>query len=188
MAALPGVYRTAVGFCGGKKDHPSYKLVCSDPEFDDYAEAITVDYHPSVLSYEDVLEAFFRSHDAISGRGRSRQYASVIFTHDDAQREVAERVLASQPRASTSVEPVGPFWEAESYHQKFLLQRKRPLMLALGLTSYDELLGPAPTILNAVAGGHMRVGSALARLEVLVEDGELADAAHAEVRAVLEDL
>ena len=72
-----------------------------------------------------MLDAFFRMHDA-TARGRSRQYASIIFAHNDAQREAAERCLSkpAQNRAATTVEPATPFWDAEAYHQKWLLQRK----------------------------------------------------------------
>ena len=65
------------------------------PEWD--AEDVTNEN--SVLSYEDVLHAFFRMHDA-TARGRSRQYASIIFTHDEAQHELAQRALSGQPRAA----------------------------------------------------------------------------------------
>ena len=185
IAALPGVYRTAVGYCGGLRADPSYKSVCNDPLYDDYAEAITIDFFPSVLSYADVLDAFFRSHDAISG-GRSRQYSSIIFAHDAEQKAVAEQALASQPRATTSLEEAMPFWEAEAYHKKWLLQRKAPLLKSLGLSAPEELLGAAPTVLNAVAAGKLGPKAGLARLGALVDSGELEAAAHDDVRAALD--
>lgn len=185
MAALPGVHQTAVGYCGGTKEQPSYKSVCGDPSYNDYAEAITIDFDPTVLSYTEIIDAFFRSHDALAG-GRSRQYSSIIFAHDDNQHAIAAQALASQPRATTSLERAAPFWEAESYHQKWLLQRKRPLMLALGLTEYDELLGPAATMLNAVAGGRMRERVAIRRLDGLLERGAISGAAHGELCALLQ--
>ena len=58
MASLPGVYRTAVGYCGGVKPNPSYRKVCNDATFGDYAESVTVDFDPSVISYEGILDGF----------------------------------------------------------------------------------------------------------------------------------
>ena len=160
--------------------------MCNDPHYQDYAEALTIDYFPTVLSYGDVLDAFFRSHDAIASRGRSRQYSSVIFTHGDEQVAAAKRALADHPHAATSIEPASDFWAAEPYHQKWLLQRKRPLMLALGLESTDELLGPAATLLNAVAAGRLDETRALARLDALLDAGELRPSAHGTLRSILD--
>jgi len=78
------VYRTAVGYCGGIKEQPSYWKVCNDDEYDDYVEAVTIDYDPTVISYSGILDAFFHIHDAVRS-GRSRQYASAIFTHNNEQ-------------------------------------------------------------------------------------------------------
>jgi len=185
MAALPGVYRTVVGYCGGHRPNPSYKAVCGDPAYGDYAEAISLDYDPSILSYDDVLDAFFRCHDAISG-GRSRQYSSIIFCHDEGQQRSAERAVAARPRVSTTIEAEQSFWAAEPYHQKWLLQRKRPLMAALGLQAPDELLwSPAATVLNAAASRRLTPSRALQRLEALVEGGELSLQALENVRTAL---
>ena len=133
-----------------------------------------------------MLDAFFRMHDA-TARGRSRQYASIIFTHNDAQREAAERCLAkpAQNRAATTVEPATPFWDAEAYHQKWLLQRKRPLMMSLGMTDASELWSKPATILNAVAAGKLPVDVALNRLDGLVAAGELEQERFASVAAEL---
>jgi len=179
------VSATTVGYCGGLLPDPSYKAVCGDPAYSDYAEAISLDYDPSVLSYDDVLDAFFRCHDAISG-GRSRQYSSIIFCHDEGQRRSAERAVAARPRVSTSIEAGQPFWVAEPYHQKWLLQRKRPLMLALGVQTPEELLcSPAATVLNAAASRRLTPSKALQRLQVLVEEGKLSLQTLEDVRAAL---
>jgi len=177
--------QTAVGYCGGEKPHPTYKNVCSNPDYADYAEALHIDFDPSVLSYEQVLDAFFRCHDAIAG-GRSRQYSSIIFTHDEEQLGAARKAVADRPRVSTSIERAPLFWDAEPYHQKWLLQRKRPLMLALGMTQTDELLGKPAAVLNAVAAGKLPGRVALTRLDRMVESGELSPAAHGAVCALLD--
>jgi len=177
--------QTAVGYCGGTRDFPTYRKVCGDDAFDDYAEAVHIDFDPSVLSYGDVLDAFFRMHDATAS-GRSRQYASIIFTHGEEQRLAAEAALAEQRRAATTIEPAQPFWDAEAYHQKWLLQRKRPLMMALGMASPRELWGKPATVLNAVAAGKLPAGVAMRRLEALVESRELAPDAYRAIAAELQ--
>lgn len=185
MAALPGVYRTAVGYAGGSQPDPTYMAVCGDETFADYVEAVQIDFDPAVVSYAAVLDAFFRVHDATVSH-RSRQYSSVIWWHDEAQRKLAASALGEQPRASTTLEAAAPFWAAEPYHQKWLLQRKRPLFLSLGMASVDELIGPSATVLNAVAAGKLPARVARTRLDALLKAREIAPDAHGTVVAVLE--
>jgi len=164
MAALDGVVLSRVGYSGGLLHAPSYKLVCNDPLYSDYAESIQVEYDPSVVSYADVLDAFFRGHDATS-RGRSRQYGSFIFAHDDEQLELAHEALAERPRANTVIETFRSFWDAEAYHQKWLLQRRSPLFRPLQLSEPEELLtSRAATLLNAFAGTRLTGDAARDRL------------------------
>lgn len=172
MAALPGVVQTSVGYCGGAMENPSYWKVCNADDYDDYVEAVSIDFDPSVVSYAEVIDHFFVCHDAMA-RGRSRQYASVIFTHDDEQVAVAAEAIAARPRVSTVAEPASPFWVAEAYHQKWLLQRKRELFLSLGLMDTDALLGAPATVLNAAAAGKMAPATAVRRLEQMARAGEL---------------
>lgn len=179
------MYRTAVGYCGGAKPNPSYRKVCNDATFGDYAESVTVDFDPSVISYEGILDGFFRTHDAVAS-GRSRQYASIIFTHDDSQAAAAAKAVAARPGVQTLIEEAAPFWEAEAYHQKWLLQRKRPLFLALGMMERDELLGPSATTLNAVAAAKVQPRIALERLEQLVVRGDLSPAAQGRIAALID--
>ena len=112
MAALEGVVLSRVGYSGGLLHGPTYKLVCNDGLYSDWSESIQVEYDPAVVSYSDVLDAFFRGHDANS-RGRSRQYGSFIFVHDEKQLELAHVALADRPRANTIIEPFRSFWDAE---------------------------------------------------------------------------
>lgn len=174
-----------VGYCGGTQPDPTYKKVCSDPQFQDYAEAVHIDYDPTVLSYDAVLDAFFHMHDATAG-GRSRQYASIIFTHDAAQAAAAQAALAQQRRAATTIEPAGPFWDAEPYHQKWLLQRKRQLFLSLGMTDPSDLWGQPATVLNAVASGKLPGRVAMRRLDALLSSGEISPSAHGSVIAEID--
>ena len=69
-----------------------------------------------------------------------------------------------RPKVHTKLEVAPDFWDAEPYHQKWLLQRKRDLFLALGMRSEDELLGPLPSVLNAFAAGKLRADVAAERM------------------------
>lgn len=182
-----------MGYCAGQfpnpPPNPSYQKVCNDPSFGAYVETIQVDFEPSLLSYEDILDAFFRLHDA-RGASFKRQYASIIFTHDEEQRRYALEALdpARHPdraRASTSVELASDFWDAEPYHQKWLLQRKRPLMLALGLTQTEELLDGPATVLNGYAAGRMTAQATMERFDELLQSGELDQITHQRLQAAL---
>ena len=88
----------------------------------------------------------------------------VFFLHDAQQRDAAMAALAARPEAHTKLEVAPDFWDAEPYHQKWLLQRKRDLFLALGMRSEDELLGPLPSVLNAFAAGKLRADVAAERM------------------------
>jgi len=171
MAALGGVKRTRVGYCGGLAANPTYRKVCSDEEFSDWAEVIQIDFAPEELPYEDVLSHFWKSHDASFGSSK-RQYMSAIFVHGDAQGEVAERMLAARPRrVATVVESATDFYQAEAYHQKWLLQRKAGLFKALRIMDVE---GPAGLLdsraaarLNAFAAGHLSAEETFAAMEAL---------------------
>ena len=167
--------RTSVGYCGGSVAGPTYRKVCNDRNYADYAETIRVEFDAAALPYEDLLDGFFNAHDA-SARGKTRQYASIVFAHDAAQRAAAEAALARRPSVHTTIEDGGDYWVAEAYHQKWLLQRKRDIFMGLGLTDVDELLGAPATVLNAYAAGRMRSDVAAARLSAAgVERDVLAD-------------
>jgi methionine-S-sulfoxide reductase len=126
-----GVLDTEVGYSGG---------VISDARYDQvktgrtgHAEAVRVSFDPTVLSYEDLLEFFFKIHDPTTvnrqGNDVGTQYRSAIFYADDAQRATAEKVKAKVDASGawkrpvvTVIEPAGDFWPAEGYHQDYLLK------------------------------------------------------------------
>jgi len=126
---MEGVSDATVGYMGGHVDHPSYQQVCTDRT--GHAEVCQVAFDPARISYEALVRAFFGLHDPTQvnrqGPDVGTQYRSVVFYHDDAQRETAERVRReitesgryAQPIA-TSVEPAAAFWPAEDYHQQYL--------------------------------------------------------------------
>jgi peptide-methionine (S)-S-oxide reductase len=129
FAKVPGVIETAVGYIGGSTDNPTYKQVCSGRT--GHAEAVQVIYDPSKVSYEQLLNVFWKIHDPTQvnrqGPDIGSQYRSAIFTHNDRQSELAEAskeslngngTVGGRPVA-TIIEPASTFWRAEEYHQKY---------------------------------------------------------------------
>ncbi len=127
-----GVTATAVGYMGGAKKNPTYKEVCTDQT--GHAEVVHVTYDPQKVSYEALLNVFFKVHDPTQvnrqGPDVGAQYRSVIFFHSPEQRAVADRVIDELTRAgrfkkpiATQVAPAAEFWRAEEYHQQYLSKR-----------------------------------------------------------------
>ena len=129
---LDGVVDTAVGYEGGTTENPTYEQVCSGST--GHAEVCQVTFDPARISYEELLDVFWRIHDPTQvnrqGPDVGDQYRTVIFTHSPAQASAAEasreRVAArlSAPVA-TSIEPATGFWRAEEIPP--VLSRKAPL-------------------------------------------------------------
>lgn len=123
---VPGVVATEVGYMGGRLENPSYKQVCTDRT--GHAEVCQVRFAPEKVSYEQLLDAFWRMHDPTTpnrqGPDVGTQYRSVVFYHSEAQREVAQASLAQAQRhfaqpIVTQIVPAGTFWQAEAYHQDY---------------------------------------------------------------------
>ncbi len=130
FAALKGVTATEVGYMGGTTDHPTYEQVCTNTT--GHVEVVRVTYDPDRIGYPELLAAFFQLHDPTQvgrqGPDVGRQYRSVVFTHGPEQAAQAtaarERIAARLGRpVATAVEPAGPFWRAEAYHQQYLHRR-----------------------------------------------------------------
>jgi peptide-methionine (S)-S-oxide reductase len=129
---LDGVTKTEVGYEGGTLDRPTYEDVCSHTTH--HAEVVEVTYDPERISYDELLDVFWRKHDPTQlnrqGWDVGDQYRSVVFAHDEEQRTAAE---ASKEREQanwrrpivTVVEPAQTFWPAEDYHQQYLEKRGR---------------------------------------------------------------
>ncbi len=128
----PGVYSTSVGYAGGQADDPSYEQVCSGRT--GHAEVVQVVFDPAQTSYEEILRIFWEGHDPTQGNRQGNdvgsQYRSIVLTHSDEQAEVAERSKARYQEAlaaaghrspiTTGIQPAGPFFYAEDYHQQYL--------------------------------------------------------------------
>ena len=128
---LDGVYSTAVGYQNGTTPNPTYEEVCTGKT--GHAEAVMVAFDPTKVSYEDLLKVFFEEHDPTQGMRQGNdvgtQYRSGIYFVNDAQKETAERVrdaydtdlrAAGKDPVTTQIEPAGPFYYAEDYHQQYL--------------------------------------------------------------------
>ncbi|OJJ35449.1 hypothetical protein ASPWEDRAFT_51487 [Aspergillus wentii DTO 134E9] len=123
-----GLLDAKVGYSGGETSDPSYRSVCSGTT--GHAEALQVIYDPSIVSYRQLLEFFYRMHDPTTlnrqGPDLGTQYRSAIFTHGEEQARIAKEVTDKvskewykQPVA-TQVVPAGQWWNAEDYHQLYL--------------------------------------------------------------------
>ncbi|HET7693398.1 MAG TPA: peptide-methionine (S)-S-oxide reductase MsrA [Gemmatimonadota bacterium] len=129
---LSGVVDTAVGFMGGATENPSYREVCGGRT--GHAEVVHLEYDPSRISYDALLDAFWSCHDPTTlnrqGPDVGDQYRSAIFYHTPAQEAAAhaskERVEAAgrfRRPIVTAIEPASTFWRAEEYHQRYLEKR-----------------------------------------------------------------
>lgn len=124
---LKGVQRVEVGYAGGHVEDPSYREVCTGRT--GHAEVVQVALAPDTVSFEEVLEVFFTVHDPTTkdrqGPDMGTQYRSAIFTHGEAQRETAERVIDRLEAEGvwkgivTEVTPFEAFYRAEEYHQDY---------------------------------------------------------------------
>ncbi len=123
---VPGVVATAVGYTGGQTQNPSYENVSTHRT--GHAEAVLVEFDPVQVSYGELLQFFWRTHDPTSGDrqgpDRGSQYRSAIFTFGSEQMAAALASRAEEQkrladRITTEIAPAGPFWIAEDYHQQW---------------------------------------------------------------------
>ena len=124
--AVNGVVATAVGYTGGRTTNPGYEDVCTHTT--GHAEAVLVEFDPKKVSYAQLLDVFFKSHDPTQlnaqGPDVGDQYRSAIFTFDDAQTKSAKSIRDAFQKQTTEtittlVVPLAPFWVAEGYHQQW---------------------------------------------------------------------
>jgi len=125
---LAGVEDVVSGYCGGHVDNPTYEQVCTGTT--GHAEACRITYDPGKISYEELLEVFWKTHDPTTkdrqGNDVGPQYRSVIFYHDEEQRKLAQAYKARLEAERiwdrpivTEIVPAGRFWPAEDYHQDY---------------------------------------------------------------------
>ena len=127
----PGVWVTAVGYAGGTTPEPSYELVCTGRT--GHAESVLVVFDPKLISYQQLLQVFFESHDPTQGMRQGNdvgtQYRSAIFHFSEPQRLAAEAALQEYQQAlrgagfgaiTTEIREAPEFYYAEDYHQQYL--------------------------------------------------------------------
>ncbi len=128
---VQGVKAVESGYTGGQVDDPTYEQVCSGET--GHAEVVRVTFDPAVISYREILEIFFATHDPTTlnrqGNDVGTQYRSAIFPHSAAQRETAEALMRELTEQGlydaplvTRIEPEQPYWPAEAYHQNYYRQ------------------------------------------------------------------
>jgi peptide-methionine (S)-S-oxide reductase len=128
---LRGVHSTAVGYAGGFTPNPTYEEVCTGDT--GHAEVVRVIFDPAKVPYEDLLKAFWESHDPTHGMRQGNdigtQYRSAIYLTDDAQRDAAEvsarayqalLTAAGHGTITTEIRDAPQFFYAEEYHQQYL--------------------------------------------------------------------
>jgi peptide-methionine (S)-S-oxide reductase len=144
-----------VGYAGGAKENPTYH------NLGDHTETLQIDYDPSKISYEKLLELFWEEHDPTS-RSWSRQYKAVVFYHDEEQKRSAlvgrDRLAARKGKTiHTEVLPYSRFYTAEEYHQKYYLRGHRNIMRQF-LQHYpqavDLMNSTAAARVNGYLGGY----------------------------------
>lgn len=133
---LEGVKKVTSGYSGGHVVNPTYEQVCAKNT--GHAEALQIVYDPTVISFDELLEVFWKTHDPTTlnrqGNDVGPQYRSVIFYHDNTQKEKSEAYKADLDKSGawpnpvvTAIEPFKNFYPAEDYHQNyFKLNGKAP--------------------------------------------------------------
>jgi len=126
---IPGVKSVTSGFAGGTTANPSYEEVCTGTT--GHAEVIQIQFDPSVISYDKLLEIFWESHDPTTlnrqGNDAGTQYRSIILYSDEAQKAAAEKSKAESAKnfsspIVTQIVPLTKFYPAEQYHQNYYNQ------------------------------------------------------------------
>lgn len=125
---LAGVKKVTSGYSGGHVKNPTYEQVCDKQT--GHAEVLKIEYDPSIISFDKLLEVFWGTHDPTTlnrqGNDVGPQYRSVIFYHNNQQKEKAESYKQELDKSSafdkpivTAIEPFTNFYPAENYHQDY---------------------------------------------------------------------
>lgn len=125
---LKGVESVESGYSGGDFPNPSYEQVIGGKT--GHAESIQINFDPNIISFEKILEIFFRLHDPTTlnqqGADIGTQYRSAIFYHNKNQKETAEKIKSAAEKSGmyknsivTAIKPFTGFYKAEAYHQDF---------------------------------------------------------------------
>jgi peptide-methionine (S)-S-oxide reductase len=128
---VKGVVHVESGYAGGHTVNPDYESVCQGKT--GHAEVVKIDYNPAVIDYDTILKIFFAIHDPTTlnrqGNDLGTQYRSVIFTHDDHQKQKAQAIIETLAREKIFQDPIVTevvdlpvYYPAEDYHQNYFKQ------------------------------------------------------------------
>jgi peptide-methionine (S)-S-oxide reductase len=128
---LIGVIKVESGYAGGPSENPTYKEVCSGQT--GHAEVVQLTFDANIISFEDLLEVFFKVHDPTTlnrqGGDVGTQYRSSVFYHDQVQKEITAKIISALnhegvfgSKIVTTLEPYTTFFVAEDYHQNYFNQ------------------------------------------------------------------
>jgi peptide-methionine (S)-S-oxide reductase len=127
LRSQPGVVNTQVGYAGGENDNPTYE------NHPGHAEAVEIEYNPEETTYKKLLDFFFQIHNPTTlnqqGNDTGTSYRSAIFYATEEEKQIAQEMIAIVNDSErwpdpvvTTLEPLGRFWPAESYHQDYLVK------------------------------------------------------------------
>ncbi|MCC5945928.1 MAG: peptide-methionine (S)-S-oxide reductase MsrA [Bernardetiaceae bacterium] len=125
---VEGVHKVVSGYTGGHVKNPAYREVCNGTT--GHAEVVQVYFDPQVISFADILEVFWHTHNPTTlnqqGNDKGTQYRSAIFYQNEQQKKIAEKSLKETDASDlwadpivTEISPLGVFYEAEDYHQDY---------------------------------------------------------------------
>tara|TARA_Y100001960_G_C14545945_1_gene763244 strand:- start:518 stop:961 length:444 start_codon:yes stop_codon:yes gene_type:complete len=127
---LNGIISTEVGYCGGNSQNTTYKEVCTSKT--NHAEVVKLKFDPKIISYEEILDHFFKIHDSTTlnsqGPDFGTQYRSEIFYLNSNQRNIAEKIIEKENRrlsgkVVTKLSIIKNYCRAEEYHQQYLKKK-----------------------------------------------------------------
>jgi len=170
-----------VGFAGGTKESPTYRSL------GEHTETVELDWDPAVTSYKNLLDIFWNNHDPTTSC--SRQYMSAIFYHSEEQRSEAEKSMKvaqenNRRNITTLILPAKEFYNAEHYHQKYLLRKHDWLVSALDLQDDNKMIiSSVAARINGYIGGYGDEVSFESERTLLNLDDEVYDYVLEEIRS-----
>lgn len=160
--------RTRVGYAGGTTESPTYQ------NLGDHIESVEIEYDPTRISYQDLLDIFWASHTP-TAKPYARQYTPVVFYHNQEQKRLAIQIrdreaARAQGPIYTEILPASKFYQAEDYHQKYWLRHQLDLMRefrAIYPDDVDIIASTAAARANGYAAGYGTIEGLQAELDSL---------------------
>ncbi|MBZ0180025.1 MAG: peptide-methionine (S)-S-oxide reductase MsrA [Melioribacteraceae bacterium] len=154
FSKLKGVEKVVSGYSGGKKENPTYQEVCTGNT--GHAEVCQITYNPNIISFEELLEIFWKTHDPTTinrqGADVGTQYRSAIFYHNDEQKNLSEKYKQALHNSGifenpvvTEISPLINFYPAENYHQNYFEEnRSQPycsMVISPKVKKFEQIFG-----------------------------------------------